>query len=219
MAIKYFFEGLPQGQRIPWEHWVRPLLAWCSFIIAIYLMMIAIMSIIRRQWVDYDRLTFPLLQLPLDMTEEGRDGSIFNAFLKSPLMWLGFSIPFIIFSTNALNHYFPFVPPIQLRNSLPLFNHALVLQTNVNFIAIGLAYFLSLDVGLGIWLFHLVTKGQIAVENILGYSIPGRSDLFMEGSMAVSHQGMGAMLVLVLYGLWNSRTHLRQVWQQAWRGG
>ena len=219
MAIKYFFEGLPQGQRIPWEHWVRPLSAWCSFIMAIYLMMIAIMSIIRRQWVDYDRLTFPLLQLPLDMTEEERDGSIFNAFLKSPLMWLGFSIPFVIFSTNALNHYFPFVPPIQLRNSLPLFNHALVLQTNVNFIAIGLAYFLSLDVGLGIWLFHLVTKGQIAMENILGYSIPGRSDLFMEGSMAVSHQGMGAMLVLVLYGLWNSRTHLRQVWQQAWRGG
>ena len=52
-------------------------MAWCSFIMAIYLMMIAIMSIIRRQGVDYDRLTFPLLQLPLDMTEEGRDGSYF----------------------------------------------------------------------------------------------------------------------------------------------
>ncbi len=37
--------------------------------------------------------------------------------------------------------------------------------------------------------------------------------------MAVSYQGMGAMLVLVLYGLWNSRSHLRQVWFQAWRGG
>ena len=26
-AIKYFFEGLPQGQRIPWEHWAVPLAA------------------------------------------------------------------------------------------------------------------------------------------------------------------------------------------------
>ncbi len=68
-AIKYFFEGLPQGQPIPWEHWVVPLLAWGSFILSIYLMMITIMSIVRRQWVEYDRLTFPLLQLPIDMTE------------------------------------------------------------------------------------------------------------------------------------------------------
>ena len=54
-AIKYFFEGLPKGQRIPWEHWAVPLAAWISFILSIYLMMITIMSIIRRQWVDYDR--------------------------------------------------------------------------------------------------------------------------------------------------------------------
>ena len=61
MAIKYFFEGIPQGYPIPWEAWIIPLTAWCSFILAIYAMMISIMSIMRRQWVEYDRLTFPLL--------------------------------------------------------------------------------------------------------------------------------------------------------------
>ena len=99
-----------------------------------------------------------------------------------------------------------------LRSNYVIPYHFLVglfnLQTNVNFVAMGLAYFLSLDVGMSIWLFHLFTMGQIAVENILGYSIPGRRDLFMEGSMSVAYQGMGAMLVLVFYGLWNSRSHL-----------
>ena len=213
-AIKYFFEGLPQGQRIPWEHWAVPLAAWVSFILSIYLMMITIMSIVRRQWVDYDRLTFPLLQLPIDMTEESKDGSVVSPFLKNPLMWIGFAIPFVLFSTNALNHYFPFIPEVQLRNNVQLFNNAFNLTTNVNFVAIGLAYFLALDVGLSIWLFHLLTKVQITTENILGYSLPGRRDLFMEGSMSVSYEGMGAMLVLVLYGLWNGRGYLRAVWRK-----
>ena len=214
-AIKYFFEGLPKGQPIPWEHWIVPLAAWVSFILAIYLMMICIASIVRRQWVDYDRLTFPLLQLPIDLTEEGKSGSIIGPLFKRPLLWIGFALPFLLHSTNALNHYFPFIPAIQLRNSISLFNHALNLTTNVNFVAIGLAYFLSLDVGLSIWLFHLLTKAQITTENVLGYSLPGRRDLFMEGSMSVSYEGMGAMLVLVLYGLWNSRGYLRRVWRKA----
>ena len=217
-AIKYFFEGLPKGESIPWGHWLVPMAAWCSFIMAIYLMMITIMVLLRRQWVDHDRLTFPLLQLPVDMVEEGEGGSRFSPFVKKPLMWLGFSIPFILFSTSALNHYFPFIPAVQLRNSLSLFNHALNLQTNVNFVAMGLAYFLSLDVGMSIWLFHLLTKVQMTTENILGYSLPGRRDLFMEGSMSVSYQGMGAMLVLVLYGLWTSRGYLRSVAHEIFYG-
>ena len=174
-AIKYFFEGLPKGQPIPWEHWMVPLAAWVSFILAIYLMMISIASIVRRQWVDYDRLTFPLLQLPIDLTEEGKSGSIVVPLFKRPLLWIGFALPVVLHSTNALNHYFPFIPAIQLRHHISLFNHALGLATNVNFVAIGLAYFLSLDVGLSIWLFHLLTKTQIATENVLGYSLPGRT--------------------------------------------
>ena len=47
-AVKFFFEGLPKGLPIPWAAWVVPLAAWCSFMLAIYLMMIAIMVLVRR---------------------------------------------------------------------------------------------------------------------------------------------------------------------------
>ena len=33
-AIKYFYEGLPQGAPIPWNAWMVPLLAWASFMVA-----------------------------------------------------------------------------------------------------------------------------------------------------------------------------------------
>ncbi len=216
-AIRYFFEGLPAGQPIPWSAWMTPLLAWVSFILSIYLMMITIMIIMRRHWVEHDRLTFPLLQLPMDMTEEGEPGSKLTPFVKQPLMWVGFALPFLLLSTSALNHYYPFIPEISLRHSVPLFGNAMVLTTNVNFIALGLSYFLSLDVSLSVWLFHLLAKTQIAAESLLGFSLHGRRDLFTEGSLSVAYQGMGAMLVFVLLGLWTSRSYLKQVWAKITR--
>jgi hypothetical protein len=210
-AIKYFFEGLPKGYGIPWRAWMTPLLAWGSFIATIHLMMIAAMVIIRRQWVDYDRLTFPLVQLPTDMAEEGRPGAVLNAFLKSPLMWFGFAIAFLALSTRGINHYFPFVQPLSFSSYLTLIPNVLSVHLFLSFTVIGLAYFLSLDVGLSIWLFHLLSVAQTGTESYLGYTLPGRSELFMEGSLSVAHQGMGAMLVLVVYGLWLSRRHLREV--------
>ncbi|MEE2659676.1 MAG: DUF6785 family protein [Candidatus Latescibacterota bacterium] len=217
-AIQYFFEGLPQGSSIPWDAWAVPLMAWCTFIIAIYLMMIAITVIVRRQWVDHDRLTFPLVQLPMDMAEQGNPGEVVTPFFRNPIMWAGFTIPFLTLSTLGLNHYFPFVPEIEFSHDLFVPRLQQSFQLFVSFTVMGLAYFLSLDVGMSIWLFHLIAMLQMGVENMVGYSLPGRHELFSEGSLTVSHQGMGAMIALVVVGLWTSRGHLKDVWDKAWRG-
>lgn len=219
LAIRYFFEGLPQGQPIPWGAWTVPLLAWCSFMIAIYLMMITITVILRRQWVDYDRLSFPLTQLPMEMVETGSRDDIISPFLKNPLMWTGFAIPFVTLSTLGLNHYFPFIPELEFSHNLFFQQLGQSLHLFVSFTAMGLAYFLSLDVGMSIWLFHLLTKTQMGVENFVGYSLPGPHELFTEGSLTVAHQGMGAMIALVVVGLWMSRRHLRDVINRALRRG
>lgn len=210
-AIKYFFEGLPADTPIPWGAWAQPLAAWCSFIVAIHLMMIALMVLVRRQWVDHERLLFPLVQLPMDLAQEGPPGTRIGPLLRNPLLWVGFAVAFLALSTRGLNHYFPFIPPLQFSPYLSLFHNAMVLHLFVSFTVIGLAYFLSLDVAMSVWLFHLLTQAQLTAENALGYALPGRQDLFMEGSTSVSYQGMGAMLALVAFGMWSARSHLRQV--------
>ncbi|MFP6644678.1 MAG: DUF6785 family protein [Candidatus Latescibacterota bacterium] len=217
-AIQYFFEGLPQGASIPWSAWAIPLTAWCTFIVAIYLMMICVTVIVRRQWVEYDRLTFPLVQLPMDMAEQGRPDEVVTPFLKNPIMWVGFCIPFVSLSTLGLNHYFPFIPEFEFSHYLFVPRLQQSFQLFVSFSVMGLAYFLSLDVAMGIWLFHLLTMLQMGVENVVGYSLPGRHELFSEGSLTVAHQGMGAMIALVAIGLWTSRGHLKNVARKALRG-
>ena len=108
-AIKDFYEGLPAGASVPWGAWLGPLSVWTSFIIAIYLMMIAAMVLVRRQWVERERLAFPLVQLPLEMAETGCSSDRLSPFLKNPVMWAGFAVPFCLLSARGLHFYFPAV--------------------------------------------------------------------------------------------------------------
>ena len=63
-VARYFYEGLPAGQGIPWSEWAVPMLAWGSAMLAVFLLMVCTMVILRRPWVEQERLVFPLTQLP-----------------------------------------------------------------------------------------------------------------------------------------------------------
>ena len=207
-AIKDFFEGLPEGAPIPWETWIVPLLAWGSLIICIYLMMIATMSLLRRQWVEHERLTFPLVQLPLEMMESGRRRDILSPFVKNPVMWMGFILAFSVLSTQALHFYFPVIPAAKLYS---VANFSSGVEFNLSFTVLGLAYLLSLQVAASFWFFHLLAKCQMGLQFITGYRLEGDIERFMEGTLMVAHQGMGAMLALVTFGIWTSRSHIKAI--------
>ena len=45
--------------------WLKPIAAWTVFIWALLLMMLCVNTILRRAWIDRERLTFPIVALPL----------------------------------------------------------------------------------------------------------------------------------------------------------
>ena len=69
--IGHFYEGAPHGVALPWKLWLRPLAFWIPFVLALYLTMIAVAVILRKQWIERERLVFPLAQLPLAMIGTG----------------------------------------------------------------------------------------------------------------------------------------------------
>ena len=218
-AVTYFFQGLPEGASIPWGAWVVPLAAWLTFIVAIYLMMITLMVLLRRQWVEHERLLFPLVQLPLQMIEEGRPGDRFGPFLKSPLMWVGFLVPFCLLSTYGLNYYFPVVPKVDLYTIIVPFRDWGAMEILLSFTVLGLSYFLSFALSSSLWVFHLLADVQMGIQYTIGYRLSGEIEKFMEGTLMLAHQGMGAMLALIGYGIWTARGHLREVARKVWRSG
>ena len=55
------YEG---GMPVPW---MPVLLRWLAFYGAFYLALVCVMAILRRQWVEHERLPLPMAQVPLDM--------------------------------------------------------------------------------------------------------------------------------------------------------
>ena len=86
-AVQYYYEGLPGGMPIPWREWLKPALAWTSFVLVMYFVMICICVLVRKQWVERERYTFPLAQLPVDLAEKPDGDSLVNRFFKNRMMY------------------------------------------------------------------------------------------------------------------------------------
>ncbi|MCE2451136.1 MAG: hypothetical protein J4F35_23125 [Candidatus Latescibacteria bacterium] len=107
-----FYEGLEQGRSIPWAGWLPMFLRWAPLVWALFLAMIAAMAILRKQWNDYERLTYPLVQVPMALTEQDAGGERIAPFFKNPVMWTGFAVPAIWGTLHGLHNYFPETVPI-----------------------------------------------------------------------------------------------------------
>ena len=114
-ALRWYFEGLPRGQRIPWGAWLVPLSAWIGFFVASYCMMFALTSLLYRQWADRERLTFPIAYVPEAVAAEPARGKVLNTFLRSRMTWTGVAVPILIFALNGARAYVPSLPEVPLH--------------------------------------------------------------------------------------------------------
>ena len=187
-AIFALYEGLPSGQSIPWAAWIEPLSHWFAFFLCLSFMMICMATILHRQWSVHERLSYPMTQLPLQMIEGTSPGQV-APFFKKKLMWLGFAVPFILFSFSGLNHYLPIVPEfpfyiawIHWFRDINTWGEGLALS----YAWLGFFYLVDLNISLSIWFFFLIGKFQDGLFRTLGihsteqlsqyeYSV-GRSD-------------------------------------------
>ena len=213
-AIQDFYEGNPHGT-IAWDAWLPALIAWAPFLLALFLVMIAGMVILRRQWMNHERLAYPLMQPSLAMIAQEK-GRLLSPLFSSLSFWVGLSIPFAVGCFIALHDYDPSVPDIPLYTSLPFFHRTALLIPHLSFATIGFTYFLSRDISLGIWLLNLIAKLQESALRYMG--ITSNESMEWVTVPLLAHQNMGAMTVFVLWGLWLGRRHLRTVFRKAFRG-
>ena len=70
-AARVFYEGLQSGQSIPWGAWLSPLFWWGSFILILLFVGACIVVMLRKQWVEHERLQFPLGEVGLHLISLG----------------------------------------------------------------------------------------------------------------------------------------------------
>jgi len=219
-VITPFFEGLNPGESIPWTAWFKPISLWMIFFLTLCFVMLCILVIVRKQWVERERISFPLVQVPLAMLEGESSSTKVNPFFKNKLMWIGFAIPFIIGIITGLHEYFPFIPQIPLMKGIKAFRGTAYMRIGVNFAVLGFLYLVNLDVSFSIWFFFLVS---FAVDGFfmmtgIGGAPENISQYGCEGKPIFAHLGIGALTAYVLYGLWTAREHLKGVFKKAFKG-
>ena len=217
-AIKGFYEGQPQGQPIPWGAWIEPLAWWFLLMLAFYAVVVCLMVIMRRQWMDRERLLYPLAQVPLSMVQDGATRAPLKPFLKQPGMWLGVSVPFTLHGINGLNHYYEFIGELTFAHSFALIENFVWLYLRFDCMWTGLAYLVNTNITFSLWFFFLLSKIEQAVFARIGLTGFESLDIFSHPAMGIlTHQVMGAMIVMVGLGLWTARRHLWDVVRHVWR--
>ncbi len=218
VAVRNFFEGgstlyLMSNLR----PWLVPGLLWASFIAVTQLMCLGINIIMRRQWTDYEKLSFPLTLLPMEITGGGQ-----SSIWRNKLMWLGFGIAAFISIVNELNVHWPVIPPIPVKVhwiTFPARWHAAFsnIGTSCYPFVIGIAFLLPSDLTFSTWFFFIVFRLERIFFSALGFPSPypwttgGMSQL-----PAILEQGIGAYIAVVVFALWAGRRHLTWVWNAIW---
>jgi hypothetical protein len=63
------------------RHWIWPTVWWTAFLTGLTWVMICLSVLLKKQWIEHERLSYPIIQLPLEMTRP--DGRLFKSKMMS----------------------------------------------------------------------------------------------------------------------------------------
>ena len=218
-ALRMFYEGLPAGAQAPWTVWLVPLVWWGSLIAAILVGTACVMVILRKQWVEHEKLVYPLVSIPLELARDADSERLWPILMRSKLFWIAALLAFGLFFWKSLSWFFPAVPDIALIPSGGYFQFTRYSPSlrirPLQFYTLGFAYFANLEVLFSVWFFFLIHVVEGHIINRMGLQLEQPSDSFTADQAIQSWQCFGALASLVLWRLWVARHHLRDVFLKA----
>jgi hypothetical protein len=209
-----FFNGNDSFYR--WNYisgWLRPSAIWIAFTTLMVYVMQCVNVLVRKQWADRERLTFPLTILPLEMT------SATGGLWRSRLMWAGFALSGGIDLLNGFAFLYPNLPsvPVTHVNIQPYLTEKpwrAMGFTCYSFypFAIGLGYLLPVDLLFSCWFFFLFWKAQLVASSAMGWD--AQPDFPF-----VKQQAFGGYMAILVFLVWIGRHSIAKMGRQVLRPG
>jgi hypothetical protein len=241
-AVKTFFQG--GDGTVPWQAWLVPMAAWCALLIVLFFVMLCLNVLVRKQWADSERLTFPLAAIPLALTEadsradglrlaeqtEPGASAFFRhpvLLFRHPLFWLGVVVPLTLQAPASLHRYFPSFPELPLQSVIlldagkqltPPWNGLGQIEFDLIFWLLGVAYLLPKEITFSAWVFYLIRLLENVVAVWRGTSGEAPS-VYSNDFPALFAQGAGAAFALTGITLWTARRHLMRAFRRAFAHG
>jgi|WetSurMetagenome_2_1015567.scaffolds.fasta_scaffold01148_14 hypothetical protein len=234
--IRTLYGGLEGGldmswwqvlSQIPWASWLMPMAWWGLFIIFVYTAMMGMVGVFSHQWVENEKMNFPLLRVPEILGEEAEAGRLLQFFTHRYFI-IGFGIPLVLHLLNGLNTYFPQVPSIPtLVLASPyipkegLLSGFYKAKIYIYPAFIGFAFLTSKQVSFSLWSFFILGGLLPGLLQSLGWHLPAAALGTTFGpvvSRVEEMQMVGAFAVFFLFILWLARDHLKLVFRSFYQG-
>ncbi|MFC1717557.1 DUF6785 family protein [Candidatus Poribacteria bacterium] len=209
-ALRGYYEGessiyLAENLKV----WIPVVLAWLLLFLVLGFIFLCLNVILRRQWTEREKLTYPITQLPLEMT------SSVSGFFRNKRMWIGFSIAASISLLNGISYLYPSTPslPVTRRSfgfSEPPLNFYGGMTVAFYPFAIGIMFLMPLDVLFSTAFFYGLYRNERALAEAMGWR--GSSDF-----PYLNEQTVGAFIALGICLLWIGRQHFMAVLKSAFK--
>ena len=203
-ALKAWHEGRPEAF---WtvataRAWWPPVVAWGGFLLVMLGVMLCLATLLRTKWVDEERLSYPITQIPVQIVQ-GASGLFTNR-----LFWIGTGIAAGISLLNGLSAVYPTVPkiPVKMFDLSPSFTSRpwnAMGWTPMSFypFGIGLGYLLPPDLLFSSWFFYWLLKAERVLASATGWMG------FDAEAPYIDQQCFGAYTYVAAFGLWLGRRY------------
>jgi hypothetical protein len=198
--------------------WLPVMLRWWVFFVALWGGSLGMIVIFRKRWVERERMSFPIVQLPFEVSRSPMPS------LKHPAFWAAFGVAALINLFNGLHAFYPAFPQIAVKlwqsPALDLskyfvgrpWNAVGTFQICFYPFIIGLGLLLPQELSLSLWLFYLLWKVQNIAVAWLGWTATPEFPFCKE-------QSFGGYLALLGFALWAGRGHFKMVAERIMGGG
>lgn len=209
--ISWAFHGLPDGGAVPWASWVRPLLMWTPLLIAVLMIQTGVAALLRKRWEE-ERLTYPLAQAPLDFMRYESPRAAFPKVFGSWLFWIGFVIPTLVYTKNALSFYYPDIRKINTTPNLgvlfgaPPWSNLDYFPVQFYFEMIGATYLIPTATAFSLWFFWIARRLQYVARDQMG---------LLNHAQYTERQGIGAYHLLAALYIWGARKTIVPAFRRA----
>ncbi|MGD8241149.1 MAG: hypothetical protein PVH68_21525, partial [Armatimonadota bacterium] len=217
--IRMYYEGAG-AQPTDMRAWAVPVGLWVVFFMTLWGTLYCIVALLRRHWVEHERLAFPMVMVPLYIAGAGA-GRLRprTSVWAEPLMWVGFAIACLHFLSIMLHALDPRVPTLgtnlnvgQFFTEKPLDAFRPLFRFIYNPLLAGLAYFAPQDLCFSMWFFFLFYFKPIRLAwRVGGLRTPSGFPFYWE-------QSAGAFVAISLFYAWAARDYLKRTWQAAAAG-
>jgi len=222
-GLKFLLTGY-----IPLNQWVQPALAWGSLVAGLFIGFLGLNMLMRKQWVEHERFTFPMTILPKALFEETftPDGKVYRPILRNGVMWTGFALALFLALLKGLHFYIPQVPSPEITTqSFQSYVNDPVLKAYLTNVGIGLgtsiglplcvlaiALLIETDILFSLWSMFLIFQ----LWNLFGRMF---NLTRYAGYPWDFQQGMGGFIAYALLAVIVGRHHLAKVFRLVFRRG